>query len=104
VERRPLNHPILDEVGSTSPLTAAVTADMSNNRGGQNEDVQDRMVAIVGSDGNLRWRGSFTASLEDFRAALPFILKNDPGVKARQEAERAFIRESVGNGTATPKP
>lgn len=45
---------------------------------------------LVSSDGVIRWVGWTTRP--DFQAAIDRVLAVDPGVKARREAERAFIQ------------
>lgn len=48
-------------------------------------------VAIASSDGVVRWSGDPRSP--SFRAAVDQVLRNDPGVKARREAEEKFLRD-----------
>jgi thiol-disulfide isomerase/thioredoxin len=61
----------------------------------QNQDqniVYIPYVALVGSDGVMRWGGFYY--MPSFRAALSKMLEIDPGVKARRAAEAEFIRKT----------
>jgi thiol-disulfide isomerase/thioredoxin len=60
---------------------------------GQNGGNKAPGAIIVSSDGVVRWAGDPTSS--DFRYAIDSVLANDPGVRARREADRKFI-ESGG--------
>jgi len=52
------------------------------------------VVALVSSDGLLRWGGF--RYLPSFDAALERMLSVDPGVKARRAAEAAYIKQTMG--------
>jgi peroxiredoxin len=47
---------------------------------------------IVSTDGVIRWVGPLERS--DFNYALDTVLANDPGIRARREAERRFIENA----------
>jgi hypothetical protein len=44
---------------------------------------------VVSTDGIIRWVGFSNSS--DFKYAIDTVLANDPGVKARREADRKYI-------------
>jgi hypothetical protein len=76
---RTFRHAIgLDATGGT--LTSAF---------GGTQGLTNPAVAIVSSDGVVRWWGR--AGEPDFRTALDVVLTVDPGVRARRAADRQFI-------------
>lgn len=68
-------------------------AGLNAQNGGQKFPVPGAM--IVSSDGTIRWMGWTYDNLgrmtADFRAALDKAIENDPGVRARRAADRAYI-------------
>lgn len=56
----------------------------------QGREVPVPLVLVVSSDGTLRWAGHPDAPA--FRAAIDQILRNDPGVRARRQAEAEYIK------------
>ncbi|MEM7622838.1 MAG: TlpA disulfide reductase family protein [Planctomycetota bacterium] len=98
-ERKPLNHTILDQIDGSGVLDRVVEG--SGNRRGSRDGIPLPYVALVSSDGMLRWHGVYTWDQEDFRAAFPQILRNDPGVIARRAAEEAYISQQVAETLAS---
>ncbi|MCC6677616.1 MAG: TlpA family protein disulfide reductase [Phycisphaerales bacterium] len=75
---RTLDHSILADGGSAAGFSGS----------GQNTLP---WVVIASSDGVVRWSGS--PNSPSFRAAVDQVLRADPGVKSRREAEEKYIRE-----------
>jgi hypothetical protein len=59
--------------------------------GGQGSSVQMPLpgAIVVSSDGVIRWAGRVNSP--DFKAAIDSIVANDPGVRARRQADRRYI-------------
>lgn len=87
-QARPQRHPILVDLQG-GLFTTSKTYYQSFQQG-----VPTPWVAIVSSDGMMRWWGPMRAS--GYEAALDRVLTVDPGVKARRAAEQAYIRARQG--------
>ena len=85
---RPQRHPILVDLQG-GLFTTSKTYYQSFQQG-----VPAPWVAIVSSDGMMRWWGWMRSS--GYEAALDRVLTVDPGVKARRAAEQAYIRSHQG--------
>lgn len=103
VARRPMNHPTSDMLENGSLHQVIV-----GEEGQSTQEIILPYIALVSSDGQLRWHGHYGRDQEDFRAALATMLEVDPGVKSRRAAEEDHIRRAVEaeiNGTpVTPGP
>lgn len=85
---RPQRHPVLVDL-QAGLFTTSKTYYQSFQQG-----VPAPWVAIVSSDGMMRWWGPMRAS--GYEAAMDRVLTVDPGVKARRAAEQAYIRSHQG--------
>jgi len=103
--RKPLNHTILDQIDGSGLLNEV--AGGGSSRGGRGNYVIP-YAALISSDGQLRWHGIYTWQQEEFRDAFQRILRDDPGVRARRDAEKAFINAQVerqlGDQSSAPAP
>lgn len=90
-DRKPLNHTILDQIDDDVLLQSIVN---SGSRRGSDR-VFLPYVALISSDGKLRWHGIYTWQQEEFRDAFYRLLRDDPGLIARRRAEAEFIRQKV---------
>lgn len=98
---RNLMYPIVDGVDDDAFFEALQASDVGSSRnfgGSQESGAELPFIALVSTDGLLRWRGSIrvgspsvTLDLDRAGAALTRMLQVDPGVRARQEAERRFL-------------
>ena len=86
-------HTLVSDLGGS--FVAALTA---NRRGSRDDGVfapgNMPYVAIVSSDGVIRWHGP--ASSRWFKFMLDEALRLDPGVKARREVEELYRRTNRG--------
>jgi len=89
-ERRQFRHHLLFEPsgGIQSAVVESRNMRFGSRRG---NDAQSLIAVIASSDGRVRWYGF--AGEPSFYASLERILRVDPGVSRRREAERRFIRE-----------
>ncbi|MEM1184618.1 MAG: TlpA disulfide reductase family protein [Planctomycetota bacterium] len=97
-DRKPLNHTILDQIGTSDIYKVVVEG--GDGRRSRSQDRWLPYLALVSSDGQLRWHGLNGTDRDRFRHALSEMLENDPGVQARRAAEQEFIkqRRADGNG------
>jgi hypothetical protein len=87
INSRDLQHPLLID------LAGAIMTTVKRDQYSSNNNVTN-YVAILSSDGTLRWAGS--VSMPAFQAALDRVLAVDPGISARRSAEEEYIK-SKGN-------
>jgi peroxiredoxin len=75
-------------------LTLDLSAGLMNQSAGPQGGNQAKppYAVVLSSDGAVRWRGDPTTS--SFHGAVDFVLSHDPGVKARQQAEREYIKNT----------
>lgn len=97
VRRRPLNHATAPFFGDDALYNQVIGP--KSGRGGQTRLLP--YLALVSSDGMLRWHGT-TQRFEEFRAALDSVLANDPGIAARRAAEDKLITSSVRQNLGVP--
>ena len=87
IASRHYSHSLAADIGMTC------LAGMGQNQGGSKFPVPGAM--IVSTDGTVRWMGWTYDNLgrmeADFKSALDKTIANDPGVKARRAADRAYI-------------
>ena len=79
--------------GRITPNNGEIPGQRSSSRNG-NAFIYPYHI-IVSSDGIIRWHGSVTTSAErnaEWEAAFAKVLANDPGIRARHEAEQAYIK------------
>ncbi|QOI99631.1 MAG: hypothetical protein HRU70_03720 [Phycisphaeraceae bacterium] len=60
----------------------------------QSQEILLPHVAVVSTDGTLRWYGNFYEP--GCGGAIDRVLAEDPGIRARREAEAAWIRDNPG--------
>ncbi len=93
------HHLLIDDIDASLQQLLRTPA-TQNSRGGR-EEYPWPYAAIVSSDGLIRWGGyvgpefrqtNEVAGYDDFILALQRMIDRDPGVKARREAEEAYIR------------
>lgn len=97
--RRP-KHTLLSDI--TGSFAAALTSNQFNrgNDAGVLDVASAPYVAVVSSDGIIRWHGS--AGSRWFRFALDEVLRLDPGIAARREVEVEFRRAREAELSAQP--
>ncbi len=84
ITTRRLQHWLTADLANT--MLTAVRSDQFNN----SSQTVGPYAAVISSDGNLRWRGDPTSS--SFDAAVDLVLRIDPGIQMRREAEEEYIR------------
>jgi peroxiredoxin len=96
----PVNHiRVNDYAGSfvTSKITPN-NGEIDGRRNSRDKSFIYPYNILVSSDGTVRWHGSVTTSREraaEWEAALRGVLDADPGIKARHEAEQAYIKSKT---------
>jgi len=98
-ENLPVNHLRVNDYGGTFIYSKITPNNGTSGRSSsRNKTFTYPYHILVSSDGTIRWHGSVTSTIEraaEWEAALKAILAVDPGVKARREAERAFIKSKT---------
>lgn len=89
----PVNHPrAYDPTGRVA--TSRLTPDNGTGRSTRNAQFLLPYHILASSDKTVRWHGALIGSLEriaEWEAALDTVLRVDPGIKARREAEERYI-------------
>ena len=97
-DRKPLNHAILNQIDDGNLYETVITGEGRRSR---SRDRWLPYLALMSSDGNLRWHGINGVDNEEFRDAFRRLLEDDPGVIARRQAEEAFISAQVERASRT---
>lgn len=89
----PVNHPrAFDPSGRV--VTSRLTPDNGDTRSSRDARFLLPYHILASSDKQVRWHGALIGSLEriaEWEAALDTVLRVDPGIKARREAEERYI-------------
>lgn len=89
----PVNHPrVFDPAGSV--ITSRLTPDNGVTRSARNAGFLLPYHILASSDKQVRWHGALIGSVErlaEAEAALDTVLRVDPGIQARREAEERYI-------------
>ncbi|MDX9911309.1 MAG: TlpA disulfide reductase family protein [Phycisphaerales bacterium] len=84
-----LSHELIPDVDA-----AALTAANPDNERNRSNESYIPFAAVISSDGIIRWWGH--PGDHAFRAAVDKVLKVDPGIRARRQAEDEYIRRHGG--------
>jgi len=90
IDEKRLNHPVINKMDDNAFPTTLLGLD-GRGRG----EFATSATALISTDGNVRWIGYFGIENDEFRAALSKMLREDPGVQARRQAEEAYILEAT---------